>query len=132
MNLRSLETPQLAECLMRRRAVAEPPPRWLSIVALAAWAVGLLGLLRWNSPLIFLVGFGVQVVLVLILLRHTLAMWRLGRARREVERRLDNVPYDVRRSAEALYADDEWPWECWAIECCEAHMPGDCPLCGAD
>ena len=53
------------------------------------------------------------------------------RIEREVLRRLASVPEDLQRRAMRFYGKDEYPWECAAIECFEAHLPGDCPLCGA-
>jgi hypothetical protein len=43
-------------------------------------------------------------------------------------RRLSEVPTWKIENARLLYDD----WSCAAIECEEAHIPGDCPLCGAE
>lgn len=42
----------------------------------------------------------------------------------------EHVPVD---KFEAAGGWEDWPRSIlWAVECEEAHMPGDCPLCGAD
>jgi len=44
--------------------------------------------------------------------------------------RLDRVPLYLKRSAMQLYGFSGWQMA--AIECHEAHVGGDCPLCGAE
>ncbi len=60
-------------------------------------------------------------------------MWRRWRAMdrcgREISARVNKVPLALRLQALDLYGND---WELAAIECHEAHIPGDCPLCGAE
>jgi len=43
--------------------------------------------------------------------------------------RLRKVPAEKKQKAKLMYADD---WRDISIECHEAHIPGDCPLCGAE
>lgn len=52
------------------------------------------------------------------------------RAWRILERLQEEVPYHLSRNAMNIY---DYPWSAIAaIECHESHMPGDCPLCGAE
>ena len=48
----------------------------------------------------------------------------------ELDHKIDEVPYHKRRLAQELTSDITEA-HLWAIECHEAHLPGDCPLCGA-
>jgi len=67
---------------------------------------------------------------------HTL--WRLvvwSRKREQVIRTLmkksDRVPIKVLQLA-IRDSRNYWEGVLWAVECDEAHCPGDCPLCGAN
>ena len=44
---------------------------------------------------------------------------------------LETVPFELVEAAMKI-APDSLTARLWALECHEAHLPGDCPLCGAD
>jgi len=48
---------------------------------------------------------------------------------RDLRKRLKKVPKDLKRKARTSYPRD---WRAVAIECNEAHICGDCQLCGAE
>jgi hypothetical protein len=56
--------------------------------------------------------------------------WSL-RVEEEVWHRLGQVPEGKCNASRRLYGLKGGAWMFAAIECEEAHLPGDCPLCGA-
>jgi hypothetical protein len=67
-----------------------------------------------------------QIILAAAMFRCIRRESAYGRAFRSA---LDEVPNWLQYRAIKFYGDEEWAMA--AIECNEAHIPGDCPLCGA-
>lgn len=103
-------------------------PRWWRVAFWPWWAV--------NVALVVPVFFGIHSVM-LVLFPSLLCMgvittrqaFRSWERADELDRRFDDVPYRIVDRARTLYTTD---WREAAIECHESHLPGDCPLCGAE
>ncbi len=68
-------------------------------------------------------GFGLLIVVILREIRDGPREWAMLLKKQE-------VPWRLLQHALVLYPDNG-DWVMAAIECNEAHLPGDCPLCGA-
>ena len=133
--IRKLETPLLAEEYVRTRPQREKAWRreewylgtvlilFFLLIAGGAW---LACLVHWAYFFLMPTGF------CLFVLAPRFRPWPL-RVADEMWRRLAQVPKEKTEAARMFYgADREYPWMFSAIECEEAHVPGDCPLCGAE
>ena len=131
--MRPTETMTLDEMLIIHESrKLEPKDRyphyWLICVGL--WVCTAVGGMLDMWPLLY----GCSVVLMWYCTRltiketrrfHQLCQWDA-----ELDHKIDEVPYHKRRLAQELTSDITEA-HLWAIECHEAHLPGDCPLCGA-
>ncbi len=70
---------------------------------------------------------GVEIVII-ILISAIVATNEQPQKARDLHKRLKKVPKIIQENAKLLYGND---WRESAIECYEAHIAGDCPLCGA-
>lgn len=71
--------------------------------------------------------FGVEMAIAILISAIVATNERLQKAR-DLHKRLKKAPKIIQENAKLLYGND---WRESAIECYEAHIAGDCPLCGA-
>ena len=121
MKLSDWETPILFD---RMRREVHRGRRWCLVVL--ALTIGLAAVGFCEVPIVWAV---VYLMLVSSLAPFLWSLIQLRRLEREVCRRLDAVSWRKQADAITHYPED---WMQAAIECDEAHMLGDCFLCGAD
>ena len=134
--LSDIETPLLADEYaetkrMRRRDRRIRVWLWMAgfSIALLACVFAFVGaVVDWR---VTAVAYMAGVIGAVVGLGSQLVGRRRSSVHNEVWRRLASVPGCIYILSRQLYDDDTYPWECSAIECHEAHHPGDCPLCGA-
>lgn len=76
-----------------------------------------------DTPLWLLIELCLIVVLTAII--ATLEPIQVAR---NLQRRLSKVPKGIKQNAKIVYKQN---WRDAAVECYEAHILGDCPICGA-
>jgi len=136
--LQNLETPFLAqEYVAVRPRLRADRKCWFWLVL--AWIVlqSVVGIIALALALFSeLLAWWVFPILCLVMM--ALNQWgscfrpRSLKINEEMYRRLNQVPPSLASLAQQFYGKDTvYPWMFSAIECHEAHLPGDCPLCGA-
>lgn len=128
--IKIIETPILGELIVNTRRKQRSCFWWL-----IASVAGMMILVYFSSDpvtIIFRCLFAVPWCVGMTTMIYTLIFhFRERRLRKELLRRADEVPMSLRRGAYQLYGygiDGNMA----AIECNECHLPGDCPLCGAE
>ncbi|HEB13254.1 hypothetical protein LCGC14_2026080 [marine sediment metagenome] len=132
-SLKDWETPILADAI---RTEKKQVKRWFIYMAcsiaafyfmiLTSFAVSEAELL---SQKIQFAAFVLYPTILLAMTKVALHQHRSCKFSTEMFRRVEKVPYKLSRMAMQLYGDS---WAEAAVECHEAHLPSDCPLCGAE
>jgi hypothetical protein len=108
---------------------AKPYPRRMAVIALSLAAS--MACAHFRLPkivlLIPLVVFGFSALRLWYWM--FLACRLTWRIQEELMDRVERLPWSLQERAMNLFGDN---WELAAIECHESHIPGDCPLCGAE
>ena len=134
MKLKTIETPILAEMYAAHKRDHRCWRRYWGVwlcwwgAGIAGW-VGCLVFAIWHIPWLL---WPAAVLLAGSAVGATIHAWHYSRIPNEVARRASQVPLELLVRACRYYRTESYPWECSAIECHEAHIPGDCPLCGAE
>jgi hypothetical protein len=138
MAVRELETPFLADEYLASREMLERVRARLFRSIILVFPVALMSVgvaLLWGA---WIGVCGIAAIIaycgILVVIDRTgFGMPRIVLLDAEVWRRLSEVSSDLQRRALRLYgtSDSAWPALFAAIECHESHLPGDCPLCGA-
>lgn len=139
MDIKQIETPILAEILINFRKMQRKQFWFLTRIV---WPIvissALTFIISWLLGLSFVsnVALGMEMTGVgLAFIYGTYGFvktYGYNQISIEVRHRLDNVPSGLVNRAYDFYKTDKYPWQCSAIECHESHLPGDCPLCGAE
>jgi len=100
------------------------------MLVLATWiditVLNTLNYIPFNAkPLCFVLG----VIVIIFFMRFIWLAILFQFFNSKMIRITDNVAEDIKYYAMDHYGDD-WRWV--LIECQESHIPGDCPLCGAE
>ena len=108
-----------------------PSPFWL-LPAIVAAAIALTGYFWGVERDAFFLPCAIVWTMSVVTMSVVLLVYFSHNERHEwaLKRKLDQVPMELQLNALAMYPDNG-EWMIVAIECYEAHMPGECPLCGA-
>ncbi|MBE3119065.1 MAG: hypothetical protein IMZ50_09955 [Candidatus Atribacteria bacterium] len=121
IGLARMETPILFELLESSRRTWR---LWSQFILIATLAMTAACLFSWA------IGVAVAwLVVVACLVPMLYYLYRNGYYRREARQRWEAVPWQIQWRALRIYDTD---WMQAAIECHECHLPGDCPICGAE
>ncbi len=143
--LSEIETPLLVELVNDERRRRYPGRHWVfaSALCVVGFCVSLLvGIVRlmarreeYNIGSVVPLLWCFLIPAVFCSLVVGVLQWRHDRFQKEMMRRLGLVPKRLVEDALRRYGpgtSGEYPYWASAIECDECHLPGDCPLCGAE
>ena len=133
---REMSVQRLAQTYDALRRQEDRCNRWRPWVCLVGLLVGWASVIiwiftrhRWGLP----VSYVAAGVLAIDGLRALQLARRLSRIREKVIQRAATISSQKLQNAYKMYGYGDWVAGCLvAIECDEAHIPGDCLLCGAD
>jgi hypothetical protein len=121
MKIKELETPILSDCIVLSK-------KRIKIVFYVTMTtiLGFISTLSFND-VISIILWTIMMISFLCFFWFSYCLFAL---QQEMRIRLAKVPSMLVYKSIEFYGKDEW--QAAAIECYEAHLPGDCPLCGAE
>lgn len=126
--------------LWQRKPRRKLPSKWWLVPIMLAFVGANVASFRGADNVAL--GFACILVVAAILTHFTMSMFRIilvdDPREQAVRDKLEKIPFLLQETALQLYGGQcPWKqgnngWKLAAIECHEAHMPGDCPLCGGE